>query len=584
MIEIRGKKMFIGGSEGGDLDRSNMDDDFLSDDIEGNNVIDKFDDVYPSRSIFSSDLPFRSGYTNSLLCPCPIPGQNRPDTMGYIHARQQMKKLVKSRDDLIRAQVLIEEERRRSCWLIGMCIGLTFLCGMLFFDQMPDRWRGSTNTSNQSYSYTLPSNMNSDITKGDKNSINSGSAVTTLQQKQDGTATQQQQQEEESTVVSNSEISKQQQNNVLESFQSSMNSNSASATGGNLNNVHTNTSETKTAPIHSAATTNADPNTDSQYTNTNTASSLSAMTVEEKKQFALMQEVEENVEKLNKYLKWNIPFKPDRDIPVYWHVPLSGNNVADEILSHCYGLVQAVDNVGLLYGHEHDEGLSVITNEDSARYVNVDMGTVEGIQRAKDLGLLNHDIVDLIKTSYLYETAEMFKPVSRYAKCFTILRDPIDRAIGVFHRLQSTSNHPTIQNMTLLEYAKSPLAEENWMVRYLSNELEDELQQEHTEMAQHILGRKCLIGFTDQFEESMRRFAKYFGWDKKVALRKVLDCEEKLSGSDNDVTVQFPVHNWKQEAPEGGEVWEALKLKNSHDLELFSYAKKLFESQAIYGH
>ena len=101
---------------------------------------------------------------------------------------------------------------------------------------------------------------------------------------------------------------------------------------------------------------------------------------------------------------------------------MSGNNVADEILSHCYGLVQAVDNVGLLYGHEHDEGLSVITNEDSARYVNVDMGTVEGIQRAKDLGLLNHDIVDLIKTSYLYETAEMFKPVSRYAKCFTILR------------------------------------------------------------------------------------------------------------------------------------------------------------------
>ena len=65
-----------------------------------------------------------------------------------------------------------------------------------------------------------------------------------------------------------------------------------------------------------------------------------------------------------------------------------------------------------MYGHEHDEGLSVITNEDSARYVNVDMGTVEGIQRAKDLGLLNHDIVDLIKTSYLYETAEMFKPVS----------------------------------------------------------------------------------------------------------------------------------------------------------------------------
>ena len=102
-------------------------------------------------------------------------------------------------------------------------------------------------------------------------------------------------------------------------------------------------------------------------------------------------------------------------------------------------------------------------------------------------------------------------------------------------------------------------------------------------MAQHILGRKCLIGFTDQFEESMRRFAKYFGWDKKVALRKVLDCEEKLSGGDNDVTVQSPVHNWKEEAPEGGPVWEALKQKNSHDLELYSYAQKLFASQAIYS-
>ena len=42
--------------------------------------------------------------------------------------------------------------------------------------------------------------------------------------------------------------------------------------------------------------------------------------------------------------------------------------------------------------------------------------------------------------------------------------DPIDRAIGVYHRLQATSDHPDIKDMTLLEYAHSSYAEENWMV------------------------------------------------------------------------------------------------------------------------
>ena len=172
-----------------------------------------------------------------------------------------------------------------------------------------------------------------------------------------------------------------------------------------------------------------------------------------------------SIEELSSFVKWNLPFKMDRDIPVYWHVPLSGTSIMNELLSTCYGLTQAGDNAGLLYGHQYDSTLSIVTNKDGGKYVNVDMGTIEGIERAKQLNLVNAGITDVIRTSHLYETASMFINTPKYGKCFALLRHPIERAIAVFQKLKTSSTNPVFQNMNIEEYAKSNYCEENWMTR-----------------------------------------------------------------------------------------------------------------------
>ena len=48
------------------------------------------------------------------------------------------------------------------------------------------------------------------------------------------------------------------------------------------------------------------------------------------------------------------------------------------------------------------------------------------------------------------------------------------------------------------------------MVRVLSDERDGGgLRQEHLEMAQHVIGQKCTVGFTDRLEESVQRFARF---------------------------------------------------------------------------
>jgi len=272
--------------------------------------------------------------------------------------------------------------------------------------------------------------------------------------------------------------------------------------------------------------------------------------------------------------------------PVYWHIPRSGGFVVNDIFSHCYGLVQAIDNVDLLDIDVTDQHLQLVKSKDGGKYINVDMGSSEGIERAKDLDILNIDVSFVLRTPFLFGVADLFHS-GRYAKCFSILRHPIERAMDVFLHLKAI-HRPVFVNMTLKEYVNSPHAESNWMVRVLSNSMEDHIINEgHLQMAKYVLGNKCILGFTDDMENSIRRFAKYFHWDQSVSQINLRSClSNSLHGnSSNDSGSPFLWQYSVSKNPkygEGSEFWEALKEKNSLDLELYQYAKAVFNSQSLY--
>ena len=71
--------------------------------------------------------------------------------------------------------------------------------------------------------------------------------------------------------------------------------------------------------------------------------------------------------------------------------------------------------------------------------------------------------------------------------------------------------------MTLTEYAESTHIENNWMVRYLSNQMEGKLGKDQIEAAKEVLRRNFFIGLIDEFEESMEQFTNYFNWRKTIS-------------------------------------------------------------------
>lgn len=153
------------------------------------------------------------------------------------------------------------------------------------------------------------------------------------------------------------------------------------------------------------------------------------------------------------------PFVIGRDTPFYWHIPRSGGVVMKTLLSHCLGQTLAAE-VGELNGHEKDEEVKVISFAEH-NYTNVNVATPEGISRALNLGLVPSHLSDTIVSSHVDLIPSLFNANDK-GKAFVMMRHPCDRAASMFYFLKGTG-YPPMQNMTLDDYAKSELIENNWM-------------------------------------------------------------------------------------------------------------------------
>ena len=133
------------------------------------------------------------------------------------------------------------------------------------------------------------------------------------------------------------------------------------------------------------------------------------------------------------------------------------------LLSHCLGQTLAAE-VGELNGHENDEEVKVVSFAEH-NYTNVNVATPEGISRALNLGLVPSHLSDTIVSSHVDLIPSLFNANDK-GKAFVMMRHPCDRATSMFYFLQGTG-YPPLQNMTLDDYAKSELIENNWMGEFV---------------------------------------------------------------------------------------------------------------------
>jgi len=174
--------------------------------------------------------------------------------------------------------------------------------------------------------------------------------------------------------------------------------------------------------------------------------------------------------------------------------------------------------------------------------------------------------------------ALLFNGDGHKGRLFSVMRHPIDRVVSIFHYLQQATWEPTYNpeyaKWTIDDYVQSEFCESNWMVRALTNKMVGPLASEDVMIAKEILKRKCLIGLMDRMEESIVRFHAYFGFGDAGDL----DCAVRNYANGGDLAN----HHSHPRLDPNGETWKVLERKNGLDIQLYEYAKQLFEEQGMW--
>lgn len=157
-------------------------------------------------------------------------------------------------------------------------------------------------------------------------------------------------------------------------------------------------------------------------------------------------------------------------------------------------------------------------------------------------------------------------------------RHPIKRSVSMFYYLKDATWEHTYSeqfiNMSIEEYARSELSEDNWMVRFLTNEMSGNLYDRHIDLAKEVLSSKCLVGLLEEFSKSFKRFSQYFHWGETdfqgpVAMNNRGGCVLRVI-KNPDNAHEHP------SLDEGSEAWNLLMAKNQYDLQLYEHAVHLF--------
>mmetsp|Transcript_22883 Transcript_22883/g.33240 ORF Transcript_22883/g.33240 Transcript_22883/m.33240 type:complete len:338 (+) Transcript_22883:96-1109(+) len=267
-----------------------------------------------------------------------------------------------------------------------------------------------------------------------------------------------------------------------------------------------------------------------------------------------------------------------RDTPLYWHIPKSSGS-SMKVYYGCMGLT-LVTQSGTTAGHEHDKTLQVwertLPGWSPVKFVNVDTSKIEGVFRAKNLGLAESGLADVVFSPYPQTVTYMFTP-SHQARFFALFRHPVERAVSLFYYHQVATwerndytYRPELVGMTIEEWlTKSSTAAEmkNPYMRSLLHK--QRFNDDDLEKAKDILRTKFLVGLTTKMEESVDRFDKYFGWYDN---EKRSECKRKA--------IQKGVNKNPHDAlKEDSKAWDILAEMNKWDLQLYEFIVQLYEEQ-----
>jgi len=260
------------------------------------------------------------------------------------------------------------------------------------------------------------------------------------------------------------------------------------------------------------------------------------------------------------------PSSSSHGTPLFWIIPKSGGGAFRKVASNCYSLTLASDH-GAAIANSDNKELQVV-NGSTFKYINVETFSKNGIKNAKDLGLVSSKLADIIVSPLFQESLTLFDE-DNSARAFTILRHPISRAARIYQSLSEANklplNEATGKSIGLESYARSQYVENNYMVRYLSGQVEGVVNEDNLKVAKEIL-KKFVIGLAENLDETLSRFEQYYSFTGEQGCR----MQTLASRSEKDPKVK-----------EGSLAWNLLQHQNKYDMKLYNYAQELYTKQGL---
>ena len=254
-------------------------------------------------------------------------------------------------------------------------------------------------------------------------------------------------------------------------------------------------------------------------------------------------------------------------------IPKSGGTTAKR-LYQCMGQTLA-HRVGSdpKYGHDQKDEVVVFEPHEGKdwKVVNVDTTIKAGILRAKKIGLVQSHTTDLIFTMEPNFAGRELYDEENKGRFLALFRHPVERAFSMFYYLQTATwertYRPEWANMTVLEWANLPNAEEDYMVRKLvGKSFGMEADETDLIIAKELVRQRFIVGLMGEMNESIRRFNIVLGVDEGSERSQKCMVEFGLMTPKEDTTPA--VVEDKKQGGEGGQKVEdktrATDKKNSN--------------------
>mmetsp|Transcript_13510 Transcript_13510/g.38656 ORF Transcript_13510/g.38656 Transcript_13510/m.38656 type:complete len:475 (+) Transcript_13510:240-1664(+) len=216
-------------------------------------------------------------------------------------------------------------------------------------------------------------------------------------------------------------------------------------------------------------------------------------------------------------------------LPVLWTPGAPNYGFLVTKMYHCLDVTQA-SYLGRTEEGTYWDDLRVLQRNDEenkGRYVDVDMSTLHGVQRARDQNLVDSGLTDIIISPFLPEILDLFTSASNtnhhQPRLLIVLQDTKARIKASYTYLHGQN----LLHASYLEFISSPhILVNDYLVRMLSGrwDVTVELTKDDLHVAVQGLQSKFHVGVQRHVQPYMAQMVELFGWQSPSPHEDVVDC------------------------------------------------------------